>query len=232
MSSGSDARVGVRAGQRERCEQRAKSNRGERPPRCFPHVLLRDGEAAPRGRDSGRERVVSVLSSNGRPGTRQGIRTPHPGAALPVDAYSLAVACGSRGVSPDIWPASLSAPAVPRVARLPDTTGTAPRPARHVAPRPDYRHAGRLPGRHGLSAPRRSSWPLWYAFVRTLPRIWRTVPLRCVDRLSCSFAARHWVSTRCCHHTPGSSSRQRRLWRPVIAGHLSTASSRRHQQSS
>ena len=45
------------------------------------------------------------------------------------------------------------------------------------------------------------------------------------------FAARHWVSTRCRHHTPGSSSRQRRLWRPVCAGHHSTASSRGHQQS-
>ena len=174
---------------------------------------------------------MNVLSFNGRPGTRQGSRTPHRGAVLPVDAYSLAVACGSRGVSRDIWPASLSAPAAPRVVRLPDTTGTAPRPARHVAPRPGSRHAG-LPGRHGLSAPWRPSWP---SVVRLPPRAttnWATVPLRCVDRLCCSSAARHWGSTRCCHHTPGSSSRQRRLWRPVIAGHLTTASSRGHQQSS
>ena len=54
----------------------------------------------------------------GDPSTRQGSRTPHRGAVLPVDAYSLAVACGSRGVSLDIWPASHSAPAAPRVARL------------------------------------------------------------------------------------------------------------------
>ena len=46
--------------------------------------------------------------------------------------------------------------------------------------------------------------------ARALPRIWRTVPLRCADRLCCCFAARHWCSSRCCHHTPGSSSRQRR----------------------
>ena len=36
----------------------------------------------------------------------------------PIDAYSLAVACGSRGVSLDIWPASHSAPAAPRAVRL------------------------------------------------------------------------------------------------------------------
>ena len=56
---------------------------GERAPRCGPHGSLREGEAAPRGRDSGRERVVNVLSFNGRPGTRQGVRTPHRGAVLP-----------------------------------------------------------------------------------------------------------------------------------------------------
>ena len=59
-----------------------------------------------------------MFSCNGRPGTRQGVRPPHRGAVLPVDAYSLAVACGSRGVSLDIWPASHSAPAVPRAVRL------------------------------------------------------------------------------------------------------------------
>ena len=125
-----------------------------------------EGLAAPRGRDSGRERVVSVLSFAGRPGTRQGSRTPHRGVVLPVDAHSLAVACGCRGVSRDIWPASHSAPAAPRAVRLPDTTGTAPRPARHVAPRPGSRHAG-LPGRRGLSAPWRPSCP---SVVRLPPR--------------------------------------------------------------
>ena len=59
------------------------------------------------------------LSCDGRPGVRQDIRIPHLGAALPVDAYSLAVSCGGRGVSLDIWPASLPAPAAPRVACLP-----------------------------------------------------------------------------------------------------------------
>ena len=59
-----------------------------------------------------------MFSCNGRPGTRQGSRTPHRGAVVPVDAYSLAVTCGGRGVSRDIWPASHSAPAAPRAVRL------------------------------------------------------------------------------------------------------------------
>ena len=164
-----------------------ESGRTTSPPDGAAIARTRQGwrSRAPRPRHGGRERVVSRLSSNGRPGTRQGIRTPHPGAVLPVDAYSLAVACGSRGVSPDIWPASLSAPAVPRVVRLPDTTGTAPRPARHVAPRPDCRHAGPLPGRHGLSAPRRSSWP---SVVRLRPR-YREYGVRCLCDASTAYAA-------------------------------------------
>ena len=97
---------GVRTGQRERCYQDAEPNRGERPPQCSPHGSLRDGEVALRGRVQRPGAVM--LSCNGRPGTRQGGRTPHRGGAvLPVDAYSLAIACGSRGVSLDIWPASL-----------------------------------------------------------------------------------------------------------------------------
>ena len=109
------------------------------------------------------------------------------GAVLPVDAYSLAVACGSRGVSLDIWPASLSAPAAPRVVLFQDTTGTAPRPARHVAPRPGSRHAGSCPAGAG-SLPRLGGlpWPSWYASVRALPRMWRTVPC---DASSTAYAA-------------------------------------------
>ena len=42
------------------------------------------------------------------------------------------------------------------------------------------------PGRRGLPAPRRPPWPSWYAPLRALPRIRRTVPLRCVDRLCCA----------------------------------------------
>ena len=174
------------------------------------------------------------MSSNGRPGTRQGVRTPHRGAELPVDAYSLAVSCGDRGVSCDIWPASLSAPSAPRVVLFQDTTGSLPVP--HDTSRHDLVPAtpSSLPGRRGVPpAPWRPSWPSWYTSVRALPRIWCTGALRCVvDRLPllrCSEAlGQH---SRCCHHTLGSSSRPRRLWRPVSAAHHTTASSRGHQRS-
>ena len=114
------------------------------------------------------------LSSNGRPGTRQGVRTPHLRAAMPVDAYSLAVSCGGRGVSCDIWPASLSARAAPRAALSRARRGS-PRPARCVAPRSIRRHAG---------FPAHCAFPRHAAFlavggaapIRALPRIWRTVP--------------------------------------------------------
>ena len=151
--------------------------------------------AAPRGRDSGRERVVNVLSFNGRPGTRQGSRTPHLGAVLPVDAYSLAVTCGGRGVSRDIWPASHSALAAPRVVRLSGHD-------RDLSPSRTTRRATTwfpprrvLPGRRGLSAPWRPSWP---SVVRFPParyhEVGAPVPMRCVDRLCCCVAARHWRS--------------------------------------
>ena len=143
---------------------------------------------APRPRHGGRERVLSVLSSNGRPGTRQGSRTPHRGAALPVDAYSLAVTCGSRGVSCDIWPASLSAPSTTRVVRLPghdrerSPSRTTRRATTWFPPRQALCPAGagslpRLGGPHGRR---------WYASLRALPRMWRTVPC---DASSTAYAA-------------------------------------------
>ena len=56
------------------------------------------------------------LSSDGRPAARQGMQTPHRSAELSVDASSLAVSCGSRGVSLDIEPPALSAPETPHAA--------------------------------------------------------------------------------------------------------------------
>ena len=76
------------------------------------------------------------LSSNGRPGTRQGVRTPHLRAAMPVDAYSLAVSCGGRGVSCNIWPASLVRHAPRRALPVLRARRGSPRPARCAAPRP------------------------------------------------------------------------------------------------
>ena len=153
-----------------------------------------------------------VLSCNGRPGTRQGSWTPHRGAVLPVDAYSLAVACGSRGVSRDIWPASLSAPAAPRAVRL----------SRHDRDRSPSRTTRRattwFPPRRSARQARssRASAALLAVVVRLRPRATANVAygaMRCVDRVRCCFAARQWCSSRRCYHTPGSSSRQRRLWR-------------------
>ena len=63
--------------------------------------------AAPRGRRTRPGAGPHSLSSDGRPAARQGMQTPHRSAALSVDASSLAVSCGSRGVSLDIGPASL-----------------------------------------------------------------------------------------------------------------------------
>ena len=111
---------------------------------------------------------------------------------MPVDAYSLAVSCGGRGVSSDIWPASLFG--TRRAARCPARALRGlpvPRGASHHDS--VRRHAGfpgivrfralRLPGRR---------------WCRPHPRATADVAgraLRCVDRLRCSAAAWHWVVT-------------------------------------
>ena len=152
---------------------------------------------------------------------------------LPVDAYSLAVSCGSRGVSLDIWPASLFG--TRRAARcpLPGHDRFTPRPARHVAPRPGSRHA-KLFARQARG-PSRALAASLAVVVRLPPRATANVAygaLRCVvDRLPllrCSEAlGQH---SQCCHHAglfvPATS--------PVatdVCGHHTTASSRGHQRS-
>ena len=116
----------------------------------------------------------------------------------------------------------------------PDTTGTAPRPARHVAPRPGSRHAGSCPAGAG-SLPRLGGPPGRQLYASP-PRATTRLAYRCLCDASTDYAAALQRGTGaasiCRFHTPGSSSRQRRLWRPLCAGHLSTASSRGHQQSS
>ena len=184
---------------------------------------------------AGRRFGVPWTGCDGRPGTRQGGRTPHRGGAvLPVDAYSLAIACGSRGVSLDIWPASVFG--TRRVVRCPSSRT---RQGSLLVPHDTSRHdlvpatPELLPGRRGVPpAPWRPSWP---SVVRLPPRATANVAygaLRCVvDRLRCCVAARHSRSSYRCFHTPGSSSRPRRLWRPMCAAHHTTASSRGHQRS-
>ena len=83
-----------------------------------------------------------------------------------------------------------------RAARCPSLrTRQGPLPVPHDTSRHDLVPATPVCPAGALSpAPRRPPWPSWYAPLRALPRIRRTVPLRCVDRLCCCVAARHWRS--------------------------------------
>ena len=187
--------------------------------------------AAPRGRKSGRGRVLNWLSSNGRPVALLS-RHPDPAqAVLPVDAFSLAVACGSRGVSCDIWPASLRHPSRHALPGSSGTTGISPCPARHVAPRPGSAHAGMFFQPAQFPAPA-APGRRWYAPTRALPRAWRTVPLRCVDRLCCAAAAEALVRHSAVPSHAGVFVPATSLMATVIARHPITASSRQHQENS
>ena len=138
--------------------------------------------AAPLGRDSGRGQVVKWLSSNGRP---VALLSRHPDPAhvrycpstrIPSPSHAAAAAC-----LPTSGPPAFGTLRVVRSRTTLRTTtwcAATPRvfPGRRGLPRP------RLPGRR------------WHAPVRALPRTWRTVPLRCVDRLCCAVAARHCLA--------------------------------------
>ena len=153
-------------------EVQAKSSRGERAPRCFPNCF---------GREKSRSAAATAAGSGGVEfcwATRypSGCPDPAPWCGIAPDAYSLAVTCGSRGVSRDIWPASHSAPAAPRAVRLSghDRDRSPSRTTRRAT---TWFPPRRSPGRRGVPpAPWRPSWPSWSASVRALPRMWRTVP--------------------------------------------------------
>ena len=149
--------------------------------------------AAPRGRESRPGAERGSLSSNGRPGTRQGVRTPHLRAAMPIDAYSLAVSCGGRGVSYDIWPASLVRHA-PRRA-LPGLGHDGAPPSR--AMRRTTASVRRDAGFPALRVSATCGFPgRWWC--RPHPRATADMAdraLRCVDRLRRCVAAWHWVVT-------------------------------------
>ena len=171
---------------------------------------------------------MNVLSSNGRPGTRQGVRTPHSRAAMPVDAYSLAVSCGGRGVSSDIWPASLVRHAPRRaspVLRARRGSLPVPRDASHH----DRSQPCRFPGCARFRA-MRLSWPLVVPPPSARYRGYGgpCLAMRRPPTLQrCSMAlGRH---RRVTPSRRALASRQRRTWRPIDAGHSSTASPRRHQ---
>ena len=170
------------------------------------------------------------MSSNGRPGTRQGVRTPHLRAAMPVDAYSLAVSCGGRGVSCDIWPAGLVRHAPRRALPVLRARRGSPRPARCAAPRPFAAtpvspalrvsaQCGFLPSVVPPPSPRYRGCGGPCPAMRRPP-----TPLRCGLALG-----RHLRVTPSRRALP---SRPRRAWRPIDAGHSSRASPRRHQLSS
>ena len=149
------------------------------------------------------------LSSDGRPAARQGIRIPQDCGTARRRVFPCRRVRRPRRVLRHLARQPFG---TRRAARrpAPRAHGNRSPSARHVAPRPGVRHAGRCARQARFPAPGVSPGRWWYAPVRALPRMWRTVPLRCVDRLGCSCAARHWFGTRRCRHSPGSSSRLRR----------------------
>ena len=151
----------------------------------------------------------------------------------PIDAYSLAVACGSRGVSLDIWPASHSAPAVPRAVRLsrhdrdrsPSRTtrrATTWFPPRRLSPAGagSLPRLGSLPGRRGPPPSAR----------------YRECGLRCHamrrPRYAAALQQGTWSALSVLPSHAGLFVPATSPVATVIAGHLSTASSRGHQRSS
>ena len=189
--------------------------------------------AAPRGRKARPGAGPHSLSSDGRPAARQGMQTPHRSAALSVDASSLAVSCGSRGVSLDIGTASLIGTRdSARCALSAATTGIAPRPReasrRDLVPakrRIDSPAARRNPRSTAVS---RSRWH------RPHPRATADVAsraVRCVDRLCCSGCSealgRHLNSGDAI--TPGLVPSHVAKGRQGDARHHSGASPRHHR---
>ena len=64
----------------------------------------------------------------------------------------------------------------------------------------------------------------WYASVRARPRMWPTVPCDASSNANAAALQRALAQLSRCFHAPGSSSRQRRPWRPICAGPHTTAS--------
>ena len=148
-----------------------------------------------------------------------------PSTRIPLPSHAAAAACLATS-----GPPAIRHPPRRALSVSPDTTGTAPRPARHVAPRPGSRHAGSCPA--GALSPRLGGLPGRQLYASP-PRATTKLAYRCLCDASTAYAAALQRGTGaasiCRFHTPGSSSRQRRQWRPMCAGHLNTASSRGHQ---
>ena len=160
-------------------------------------------------------------------GPRTSVRY-YPSTRIPLPSHAATAACLSTS-----GPPAFRHPPYRALSASPDTTGIAPRPARYVAPRPGSRHA-KLFARQARG-PSRALAALLAVGGTPPPARYRECGVRCLAMrrrptmlLRCSG---HWRSSLRCFHTPGSSSRQRRLWRPMCAGHHTTASSRWHQRS-
>ncbi len=181
--------------------------------------------AAHRGREARPGAGPDSLSSDGRPAARQGMRTPHRSAELSVDASSLAVSCGSRGVSLDIGPASLfSAPETPQCRPSQGSDGERSPSARSLAPQPGSAQCRIDSGsdRRRSTAVPRSRWH------RPRPRATVNVAsgaLRCVDRHAAASAARHLgvtgrpVTPSCRAPGPAMSPKGDEVMPGMIAAH-------------
>ena len=130
----------------------------------------------------------------------QAVQIPQRVAAWPLDAYSLAVACGDRGVS-------LKTPVPPAIRRaglraLPATghdIGSLLRPARDLAPRPVALCTPNWIV--GLARyPRAAAqWPSRKRPLSRATATWRSVPLRRVDRTAARLRRGTLDTSRCRH---------------------------------
>lgn len=149
-----------------------------------------------------------------------------PPTRIPLPSPAAAAACLPTSGPPALF-------GTRRAARCPFSGHDGDLPVPRDASHHDRSPLRRFPGMARLSAPCGFLAVGGAAPIRALPRIWRTVPCDA----STAYAAALQPGTGSSPPvsdavTPGSSSRQRRTWRPIDAGHSSTASPRRHQLSS
>ena len=122
-----------------------------------------------------------------------------------------------------------------RAARCPSLrTRQGPLPVPHDTSRHDLVPATPVkPGRRGVPpAPWRPSWPSWSASVRALPRMWRTVPCDASTAYAAALQRGTWSALSVLPSHAGLFVPATSPVATVIAGHLTTASSRWHQRSS
>ena len=163
---------------------------------------MEQGESAAPGAASAARAGVRI-SFAGRSGPAvQAVRTPQRIAAWPLDAYSLAVACGGRGVSRRHL--SRQPFGTPAIVRRPvqghDIGSLRRRRARPRATACRPLHARRSRRARAVSA-RRSSNGRWeVAPDSRATATWRSVPLRRVDRAAARLRRGTLDTFRCRHN--------------------------------